>query len=161
MSQQYPNNSSEPQPPSDSTRPNRDYTNASVPDNAQVQAKEAARLSREQKKIAMAQQKRLFDRIENSIYFLVGMLETLLLIRFFLRLTGANPDNMFARFIYNLSEPFVSPFSTLFISPTANTSATIGQNIFDVNLVIAIIIYCLLGFLATWLVRYVYRQVSP
>lgn len=161
MSQQDPQNPSDPKSPSDPNRVNHDYSDASRPDEAQLQAKEAARLHREQKKIDVVQQKRLFDRIENSIYFLVGMLETLLLIRFFLRLTGANPENMFARFIYGLSEPFVSPFSTLFISPTAKTGATIGQNIFDVNLVIAIVVYCLLGFLATWLVRYVYRQVSP
>lgn len=161
MSQQPPNNPPEPQPSSDPNRLHHDYTDASTPNDAKVQAQEAARLKREQQKIAVVQQKRLFDRIENSVYFLVGMLETLLLIRFFLRLTGANPDNMFASFIYRLSEPFVAPFSTLFISPTAKTDATIGENIFDVNLVIAIVIYCLLGFLATWLVRYVYRQVSP
>lgn len=161
MSQQYPNNPPEPQPPSDPNRPNHDYTDPSTPSDAQMQAKEVARLNREQKKLAIVKQRELFNRIENSIYFLVGMLETLLLIRFFLRLTGANPDNMFAKFIKNLSEPFVAPFSTLFISPTAKTGATIGDNIFDVNLVIAIVIYGLLGFLATWFVRYVYRQVSP
>lgn len=158
MSQQYPNN---PQPPSDPNRPSHDYTDASTPDDAQLQAREVARLNREQKKIDVVKQRVFFNRIENSIYFLVGMLETLLLIRFFLRLTGANPDNMFAQFIYGLSGPFVAPFSTLFISPTESTSATIGDNIFDVNLVIAIIVYGLLCFLATWVVRYVYRQVSP
>lgn len=159
MSPQYPNNPSDPQPPSDPNRPHHDYTDGSPPERTPAQ--EVARLNHEQQKIDVVKQRVLFNRIENSIYFLVGMLETLLLIRFFLRLTGANPDNMFARFIDSLSEPFVAPFSTLFISPTAKTGATIGQNIFDVNLVIAIIIYCLLGFLATWLVRYVYRQVSP
>ncbi len=72
------------------------------------------------------------------------------MLRFILRVTGANPDNTFAQFIYNLSAPFVAPFSTLFVSPTADG----GANIFDVNLLIAIVVYALLGSLAVWLVQY-------
>ncbi|MGB2924684.1 MAG: YggT family protein [Limnothrix sp.] len=152
-------NNSDPQRPADPNRPGHDYTDATS--DADVAKREAVRLRREQQRIDVVRQKVFFTRIENSIYFLVGMLETLLFLRFFLRLSGANPQNMFAQFIYGLSGPFVAPFSTLFISPTENTGATIGQNIFDINLIIAIIVYAILCLLATWLVRYVYRQVSP
>ncbi|MGA7935939.1 MAG: YggT family protein, partial [Kovacikia sp.] len=81
----------------------------------------------------------------------VGLLEVLLILRFVLRLTGANAQNTFAQFIYNLSEPFVAPFSTLFISPTVRD----GVNIFDVNLMVAIVVYALLGWMAILLVRYI------
>ncbi|ACB00681.1 MULTISPECIES: YggT family protein [Cyanophyceae] len=122
---------------------------------------EVAKLRQEQQKVDAIRKRVLFRRIENSIYILVGLLEVLLVLRFFLRLSGANPENTFAKFIYALSGPFVSPFSTLFISPVERTDATLGTNIFDVNLLIAIVIYALLGFLASWIVRYIYRQVAP
>jgi uncharacterized protein YggT (Ycf19 family) len=82
------------------------------------------------------------------------MLEILLMIRFFLHFSGANTQNTFAQFIDNLSEPFIAPFSTLLISPVAGG----GANIFDVNILVAIIIYALLGWLALWLVRFLYGR---
>ncbi|MEO1126854.1 MAG: YggT family protein, partial [Cyanobacteria bacterium J06639_16] len=88
-------------------------------------------------------------KFEQGIYFLVGALELLLGLRFILRLSAANTSNTFAGVIYGLSEPFVRPFSTLFISPTFNGSA----NIFDINLLIAMIAYLVLMFLVVWLVR--------
>ena len=57
---------------------------------------------------------------------------------------------MFASFIMNLSDPFVAPFATLFISPT-NADAT---RIFDINVLVAMVIYALLGALAIALVNY-------
>jgi uncharacterized protein YggT (Ycf19 family) len=115
---------------------------------------EAYMLHQEEKRLATARHRSVFDWIVNSIYLLVGSLETLLGIRFLLRLSGANPENFFAQFIYRLSEPFASPFSTLFISPTANTDATIGLMVFDINLLIGMAIYAVLGLLAVRVVRF-------
>lgn len=84
------------------------------------------------------------------------MLEILLGLRFLLRLLGANPQNEFARLINNLSTPFIAPFSTLFISPTFGGRAYI----FDVNIVIAIVAYALLGYLALSLVRFIFYHES-
>jgi uncharacterized protein YggT (Ycf19 family) len=80
------------------------------------------------------------------------MLEILLGLRFALRFFGANPQNEFARLINNLSAPFIAPFSTLFISPTSDG----GANIFDVNIIIAIIAYAILSYLAVSLVRFIF-----
>ncbi|BAW97466.1 hypothetical protein NIES970_24180 [[Synechococcus] sp. NIES-970] len=129
--------------------------------DAEPPGQEIAQLRQEQKKIDAIKQNILFRRLENSVYVLVGLLEVLLMLRFFLRLSGANPENTFAKFIYNLSAPFVSPFSTLFISPVERTDATLGDNILDVNLLIAMIVYGLLCFLVVWIIRYIYRQISP
>jgi hypothetical protein len=46
------------------------------------------------------------------------------------------------------------PFSTLFISPTANAAV----NIFDINILIAIIVYSLAGWLAVRFVQFIYNR---
>lgn len=111
---------------------------------------ERLRLQREEQRLAIARREEVVNRAVEIVYYLVGALLVLLLIRFFLRLSGANIENQFARFIYNFSEPFVSPFSTLFISPT------FGRSIFDVNLLVAIIVYAILGWLVGRLIRLIW-----
>lgn len=98
---------------------------------------ERQRLAQEAARHTKAQQSTALDKFVRGVIFLVAALEVLLGLRFLLRLTAANPDNMFADVIYGLSQPFVEPFSTLFISPTFNGSA----NIFDVNLLVAMAAY--------------------
>jgi uncharacterized protein YggT (Ycf19 family) len=48
------------------------------------------------------------------VWLLAGILETILALRFVFALFGANPNNAFAQFIYNVSHPFVAPFFNLF-----------------------------------------------
>jgi uncharacterized protein YggT (Ycf19 family) len=110
---------------------------------------EALQLRQEEQRLELARRATTSNWIINSIYFFVGLLEILLGLRFLLRVLGANTDNTFAQVIYNLSDPFVAPFSTLFVSPVTGG----GANIFDVNVLIAIVVYALLGWLAVWLVR--------
>ncbi|MCW5317231.1 YggT family protein [Nostoc sp. KVJ3] len=113
---------------------------------------ESFRLQQEERRLETGKRSATFTWIINSIYFLVGTLEILLTLRFLLRFFGANTKNAFAQFIYNLSDPFITPFSTLFISPVFGG----GVNIFDVNVLIAIIVYTLLGWLGAWVVRFIY-----
>ena len=115
---------------------------------------EVYRLQQENDRIYAAQRRNKFVWARNTIGLLVGSLEILLGIRFFLRATGANPDNPFARFIFGLSEPFMAPFSTLFVSPTTSGAA----QIFDVNLLIAMVVYALLGAIAIAIVNYLQGQ---
>jgi hypothetical protein len=110
---------------------------------------EILRLRQEEQRFRTIRRNHTYNRLIKSIYWLAGMLEILLGLRFFLRLFGANPENEFAQLIHNLSAPFVAPFSTLFISPTTNGAA----NIFDINIVIAIAVYALLTYLVTSLAR--------
>jgi YggT family protein len=116
------------------------------------QDEETFRLRQEEARLGTAQRSNIYFWIVNSIYWLGGILEILLVLRFVLRLFGANPQNEFARLINNLSAPFIAPFSTLFISPTSEG----GANIFDVNIVIAIIAYALLSYLLVSLVRFIF-----
>ena len=113
---------------------------------------EAFRLRQEENRLGTARRSNTYIWLVNSIYWLSGMLEILLGLRFALRFFGANPQNEFARLINNLSAPFIAPFSTLFISPTSGG----GANIFDVNIIIAIIAYAILSYLAVSLVRFIF-----
>jgi YggT family protein len=122
------------------------------PDRRQLSAQErdAQRLRQEEARLRAAKRKQVFTWLRNTIILLVGSLEILLTLRLFLRISRANPDNTFAQFIFTLSDPFVAPFSTLFISPTS-ADAT---RIFDLNLIFAMIIYALLGALGIALLNY-------
>ncbi|MEO0458205.1 MAG: YggT family protein [Cyanobacteria bacterium P01_A01_bin.114] len=104
---------------------------------------EIDRLQRQERRTAVTQRNMTLRKIISFMYYLTGALEILLLLRFILRLTGANPENLFAKFIYGLSNIFVAPFATLFQTPVLDPSHT-----FDVSALIAIAVYVLL----TWLV---------
>ncbi|GBO51519.1 hypothetical protein APA_483 [Pseudanabaena sp. lw0831] len=116
------------------------------------QDEETFRLRQEEDRLGKAQRSGIYYWIVNTIYWLGGIIELLLMLRFVLRLSGANTQNEFARFINNLSAPFIAPFSTLFISPTSDG----GANIFDLNIIIAIIAYAILSYLLISLVRFIF-----
>jgi uncharacterized protein YggT (Ycf19 family) len=120
------------------------------------QERETLRLKQEQQRLKVAKRRRLLDWIRNTIILLIGALEILLALRFFLRISIANPANEFAQLIFTLSDPFVAPFSTLFISPT-NADAS---RIFDLNVLAAMVAYGLLGALGIAVVNYFEGPVS-
>jgi YggT family protein len=115
---------------------------------------EAFRLHQAEHNLQSARQSTTFVWLTSSILWLTGALEILLGTRFLLRLLGANSQNEFARLIYDLSAPFIAPFSTLFISPTTDGAA----NIFDVNIIIAIFAYALLSYLLVSLVKFIFNR---
>jgi YGGT family len=78
--------------------------------------------------------------ITRVTYFLLGVLEILLLLRFLFRLLGANQDNGFILFLYSLSHMFVGAFNGIF------NDQTLGRNgVFEASTLIAMIIYALLA----------------
>lgn len=125
-------------------------------DNRQelIRQQEVLRLQQEERRLKAAQRRSRLAWIRNAIFLLVGALEILLALRFFLRVSLANLENAFAQLIFNLSDPFVAPFATLFISPT-NADAT---RIFDLNILVAMVIYGLLGVLGVALVNFLAGQ---
>lgn len=74
------------------------------------------------------------------MWYLLGLLEGLLAIRFILALLAANPNNGFASLIYAITGPFVAPFRTLFATPG------FGGSVFELYTLIAMLVY----FLAWW-----------
>ena len=80
---------------------------------------------------------------ERVVYYILGILEVLLVFRFLYKLFGANPDSGFVPFIYSVSSVFVSPFTTIFMSqptPGIDTDA-----ILEFGTIIAMIVYALIA----------------
>ena len=76
----------------------------------------------------------------NSVWFIVGIIETLLAFRFVFELFAANPASPFTQFIYSLSYPFAAPFQSIFGVTTA------GVAFLDWSLFVAALVYLLVGY---------------
>src|SRR5919202_2295716 len=80
-------------------------------------------------------------RVTQLVYWVFGLIEGLIAIRFVLKAFGANPSAGFAQFIYGITYPLVLPFVGLFGSPQAQGS------VLEVNSIVALIVYALLAWL--------------
>jgi len=89
-------------------------------------------------------------------YFVLGVLEVLLLLRFIFRLLAANPDNAFVSFLYHLSGVFVTPFSGIFTNPTLGSSS-----VFELSTLVAMLIYALIAWGIVALVRVIFPPILP
>ena len=76
--------------------------------------------------------------VTQIIWAVLGLLQILLGLRFFLKLIAANPASGFAVFIYGITKPFIAPFALLIGTPTY------GGVIFEATTLIAMAIYALL-----------------
>ncbi|HLQ29935.1 MAG TPA: hypothetical protein VK140_11945 [Ktedonobacteraceae bacterium] len=77
--------------------------------------------------------------ISRIIYFVLTVLEVILLLRFFFRLLGANQDNAFITFLYNLSHIFVVAFNGIF------NDQALGKSVFETSTIVAMVVYALLA----------------
>jgi YGGT family len=94
-------------------------------------------------------------RIRNITYFVLGVLEVILLLRLFLRLLGASEASGFVMFLYGLSHIFVAPFNGIFNDQTQ------GSSVFETSTLIAMIVYALLAWGIVSLGRLVYAPSNP
>lgn len=74
------------------------------------------------------------------VWFIAGVIITLLAIRFVLVLLGANANSGFADFIYSVSRPFVAPFFNLF-----SYDLSYGVSRFEVFTLVAMAVYALIA----------------
>lgn len=77
------------------------------------------------------------------IYFVFGILDVVLAMRFILKILGANPFSGFVTFIYNLSGILVAPFTGMFRTATVAGAET--TSIFEPATLIAMLVYGLLA----------------
>ena len=73
------------------------------------------------------------------VWYILGVLQTLLAIRFILKLLGASPDAGFSSFIYDISYIFVAPFVNVF------QVTEVDGSIFEWTTILAMIIYYLIA----------------
>lgn len=74
------------------------------------------------------------------IWYILAVLESLLAIRFALKLLGANASAMFTNIIYTITYPFATPFLGVF-SP----SRIVEGSIFEWTTLLAMLVYWLLA----------------
>ncbi|RYE36709.1 MAG: YggT family protein [Sphingobacteriales bacterium] len=74
------------------------------------------------------------------IYYIVGFITVLLLLRIVLLLLAANQGNGFVDFIYAVSGFFAMPFYGIF-----NYTPAYGSSILELSSIVAILIYALVG----------------
>jgi hypothetical protein len=86
-------------------------------------------------------------RAEQAIWFVVGVVDALLIIRFLLKLLGASLASGFVRFTYDLTAVMVAPFHGIF-----NTVAS-GRSVLEPESLVAIAIYTLIGWGLAALIR--------
>lgn len=72
--------------------------------------------------------------------------EVLLLVRFTLKVLGANADQQLASAIYGISEPLVAPFRGIFAQPA-------GTPVVEIATLLSIVFFVLLAALIVALVR--------
>jgi len=78
-------------------------------------------------------------RAVQIIWWVVGLIDILIAIRFLLKMFGANTTAAFVRFMYDLTWPLVAPFHGIF------NTAQEGRSIFEPESLVAIGIYALIG----------------
>lgn len=77
------------------------------------------------------------------VYYILGVLEILLMFRLGLKLLGANPASGFVSFIYSVTNIFLFPFAAIF-----HTTATQGIEtaaVLEPSVLIAILVYAIIG----------------
>ncbi len=84
------------------------------------------------------------------VYLLAGLLEAVLAFRLLFKLLGANPASGFVNFIYDLTEPLVSPFYGIF--GQATTSGVETAAVFEPATIIAMLVYGLVAWLIVRLI---------
>jgi uncharacterized protein YggT (Ycf19 family) len=74
------------------------------------------------------------------------VLEVLLLVRFTMKLLGANAEQPFVSAIYGITEPLVAPFRGIFAQPA-------GTPVVEIATILAVIFFVLLAALIVAIVR--------
>lgn len=80
-------------------------------------------------------------RLTQLVYWIFGLVEGLIAIRFVLKALGANPSAGFAEFLYGITAPLVGPFNALFANPAS------GASVLELNSLIALVVYGLVAWL--------------
>lgn len=73
------------------------------------------------------------------VWYILGLLEALLVFRFVLKLLAANPSAGFSSFIYNVSYPLAAPFLTVF------RVSRVEGNVLEWTTLLAMLVYWLIA----------------
>lgn len=85
----------------------------------------------------------LYTRTKNIAYYILGIVESLLLFRLLLKLMAANPRNGFVNFIYSVTNVLAAPFYGVFRNVAFNTGG-VGY-LFEPGVIVAMLVYFLIA----------------
>lgn len=83
-------------------------------------------------------------KTRRSVYYILGILESLLIFRFIFKLLGANPTNTFVSLMYTLSGIFLAPFLTIFRA--AKNPGIETTSVLEPATLIAMAVYALIAY---------------
>lgn len=101
----------------------------------------------EQGAVSYAPANPLADVLTQVAYVFFAILEGMLIIRFVMRLAGANPFNDIVAWVYNATSMFVLPFEAMF------PSAAVDSSVLEVSTLVAMVGYLFVFYLAVALFR--------
>jgi len=85
-------------------------------------------------------QKKTIFRIYQVIWYILGIMEALLIARFVFKVLGANSSTSFVNFIYTLSAPLAAPFRGIFPTPQVEGS------VFEWYTLVACVVYAIVAY---------------
>jgi hypothetical protein len=91
---------------------------------------------------APATRTRLF-RANYIVYYVLGVIEALFILRLIFKLLGANPGSGFVSLIYSTSGFFLAPFTSIF--PVTTGTGVVTVSILEPAVIIAMIVYALIA----------------
>jgi len=91
-------------------------------------------------------------RVVPVIWWIVGFVDVVLIIRFLLKLLGGSTVSGFVRFMYDITQFMVAPFHGIF------NTAVQGRSILEPESLVAIAIYSLIGWGIVSLIRMMTRR---
>jgi len=96
----------------------------------------------------------ILHRVTGLIQWGVGILNTLICLRYLLKLMGANPSNPIAQFVYSTTQPVLTSFQDLI------ATVEFGGTILEFHALIAIALYGMLGWMSVQVLRLMFAEVK-
>jgi hypothetical protein len=90
-------------------------------------------------------------RANYLVYYVLGIIESLMILRLIFKLLGANPGSGFVSFVYSTSGFLLAPFTSIF--PVATGTGVTTVSIIEPAVFIAIIVYALIAWGISALVK--------
>ncbi len=91
-------------------------------------------------------------KITQVIWWLLGILEGLLALRFILKLIGANPASPIAALLYGFTDLFLAPFANLVGTPAADGL------VLEITTLIAMAVYALIAWAVERIIFLIFYQ---
>jgi uncharacterized protein YggT (Ycf19 family) len=95
----------------------------------------------------------MFKIVRDLATFIIGLVSVLLVFRFVLRLLAANPSSAFVNWVYETTQPLLSPFLFAFPTPSVKGGFTL-----EFTTLFALFAYTFIGYLVQELLELIDRK---